>query len=142
MGLAWGINTNCGFIAFFAQFCLLYGILLTGKSLLQWSLYFLRRPQNFAKSSPYFWLALHRTKVRGRCCKILWPSQNIWTLKITAPKLLNLQPFFFWKFVRGTNGILLQNCSDLLWEKIVLVIEQIFWNTRLKAENFQKFWNH
>ena len=30
-----------------------------------------------------------------------------------------------------------QNCSDLLWEKIVLVIEKIFWNSRLKAENLQ-----
>ena len=26
-----------------------------------------------------------------------------------------------------------QNCSDLLWEKIVLVIEKFFWNSRLKA---------
>ena len=42
--------------------------------------YILRRPQNFAKSSPYFWLVLHLTKVRWRFCKILWPSQNIWTL--------------------------------------------------------------
>ena len=42
--------------------------------------YILRRPENFAKSSPYFWLALHRTKVRWRFRKILWPSQNIWTL--------------------------------------------------------------
>ena len=32
--------------------------------------------QNFAKSSPYLWLAL-----RWRFRKILWPSQNIWTLK-------------------------------------------------------------
>ena len=39
---------------------------------------FLRRPQNFAKSSPYFWLALHRTKVRWRFRKILWPSQNMY----------------------------------------------------------------
>ena len=31
----------------------------------------LRRPQNFAKSSPYFWLALHKTKVRWRFRKIL-----------------------------------------------------------------------
>ena len=35
-----------------------------------------------------------------------------------------------------------QNCSDLLWEKIVLVIEKNFWNSRLKAENFQNFWDH
>ena len=28
-----------------------------------------------------------------------------------------------------------QNCSDQLWEKIVLVIEKNFLNLRLKAEN-------
>ena len=32
-----------------------------------------------------------------------------------------------------------QNCSDLLlWEKIVLVIEKNFWNSRLKVENLKK----
>ena len=35
-----------------------------------------------------------------------------------------------------------QNCSDLLWEKIVLVIEKNFWSSRLKAENLQNFWDH
>ena len=35
-----------------------------------------------------------------------------------------------------------QNCSDLLWEKIVLVIEKNFRNLRLKAENLQNFWGH
>ena len=35
-----------------------------------------------------------------------------------------------------------QNCSDLLWEKNVLVIEKLFWNSRLKAENLQNFWDH
>ena len=43
-------------------------------------LYILRRPQNFAKSSPYFWLQYIKSKVRGRFRKILRPSQNIWTL--------------------------------------------------------------
>ena len=33
-------------------------------------------------------------------------------------------------------------CSDLLWEKIVLVIEKNIWNSRLKAENLQKVWYH
>ena len=28
----------------------------------------------------YIWLTLHRTDLRWRFCKILWPSQNIWTL--------------------------------------------------------------
>ena len=32
------------------------------------------------KSPPCIWLALHRTKVRWRFRKILWPSQNIWAL--------------------------------------------------------------
>ena len=40
----------------------------------------MRRPQNFAKSSPYFWLSLHSLKGRWRFRKILLPSQNIWTL--------------------------------------------------------------
>ena len=35
-----------------------------------------------------------------------------------------------------------QNCSDLLWEKIVLVIDKVFGILRLKAENLQNFWDH
>ena len=35
-----------------------------------------------------------------------------------------------------------QNCSDLLWEKNVQVIEKNFWNSRLKAENLQNLWDH
>ena len=35
-----------------------------------------------------------------------------------------------------------QTCPDLLWEKIVLVIEKNFWNSRLKAKKFQIFWDH
>ena len=42
----------------------------------------MRRPQKFAKSSPYFWLQYIQSKVRGRFRKILWPSQNIWTLTV------------------------------------------------------------
>ena len=43
-------------------------------------MYILRRPQNFAKSPPIIWLAVHRTNNLWRFCKILLPSQNIWTL--------------------------------------------------------------
>ena len=32
-----------------------------------------------------------------------------------------------------------QNCSDLLWKKIVLVNEKNVWNLRLKAKNLQNF---
>ena len=35
-----------------------------------------------------------------------------------------------------------QNSSDILWEKIVLVIKKNFWNSRLKAENLQNLWDH
>ena len=38
--------------------------------------------------------------------------------------------------------ILLLNCSDLLWEKIVQIIEKNFWNSRLKVKNLQNFWDH
>ena len=32
--------------------------------------------------------------------------------------------------------------TDLLWEKIILVIEKNFWSSRLKAKNLQKIWDH
>ena len=35
-----------------------------------------------------------------------------------------------------------QNCNDLLWKKIVPVIEKNFSNWRLKVENLQHFWDH
>ena len=35
-----------------------------------------------------------------------------------------------------------QNCSDLLWEKNVLVIQKNFRNSRLKAKHLQNFWAH
>ena len=44
--------------------------------------------------------------------------------------------------VKWTMVFFYKNCSDLLWEKIVLVIEKNFWNSRLKAENLQKFRDH
>ena len=46
------------------------------------------------------------------------------------------------RYFKETMVFCYQNCSDLLWEKIVLVIEKNFWNSRLKAENFQNFWDH
>ena len=49
----------------------------------------------------------------------------------------NICVFFFAEMV-----FCYQNCSDLLREKIVLVIEKNFWNWRLKAKNFQNFWYH
>ena len=44
---------------------------------------------------------------------------------------------FYWSMV-----FCYQNCFDLLWEKIVLVIKKNIWNSRLKAENLQKILDH
>ena len=44
------------------------------------------------------------------------------------------------KKIESKNGILLPKLF-LLWEKIVLVIEKKFWNSRLKAKNLQNFWD-
>ena len=52
-----------------------------GKVFFFLSSYILRRPKNFAKSPPQICLSLHRTNLRWRFRKFLWPSQNIWTLK-------------------------------------------------------------
>ena len=53
---------------------------LRDQTLDYWSSYMLRRPQYFEKSPPYIWPLLHRTNLSRRFCKIVWPSQNIWTL--------------------------------------------------------------
>ena len=48
----------------------------------------------------------------------------------------------FLTFVGSVMVFCYQNCPDLLWEKIVLVIEKFFWNSRLKAKNLEIFWDH
>ena len=52
----------------------------------------LRRPQNFVKSPPIIWLAVHRTNNWWRFHKILWLFQNIWTLKMTSTVYTALLP--------------------------------------------------
>ena len=59
------------------------------------SSYVLRRPQNFAKSPPYFWLALHRTKVRWRFRKIF--------------DLLGIFELYLCSYIKSRSGMTLQN---------------------------------
>ena len=107
--------------------------------------YILRRPQNLAKSQPYFWLALHRTKVRWRFRKILWPSQNIWTL------YRSLKP----NVCRSDQGNSL--VQILIWVCITFVFDIHKWVksdsapwkshcnffiTEVKANNYISFQNH
>ena len=47
---------------------------------------------------------------------------------------------FYWIFQTKATVFCYQNCSDLLWEKIVLVIKKNFWNSRLKwSERSEQF---
>ena len=46
----------------------------------------------FCKIFTYFWLVLHRTKVKWRFRKISWPRQNIWTL---STKIRNAISWYF-----------------------------------------------
>ena len=67
-----------------------------------------------------------------------WHSKHqFWCLKFFL-KFTHCLKVFHWK----SMVFCYQNCSDLLWERIVLVTEKNFWNSRLKAENLQKFWDH
>ena len=75
-------------------------------------------------------------------------NQNIWYLK-TLHHLDSIRIRFSQKNTNDTlefsfhrNGILLRKLFWPMWEKIVLVIEKNFWNSRLKAENLQNFWDH
>ena len=54
------------------------------------SLYILRRPQNFAKSPPYFCLYVLLTKVKMRVRKIFWPSQDIRTLPLLRIPMVSI----------------------------------------------------
>ena len=60
----------------------------------------LRRPKKFAKSSTYFCPMQCQSKVRLIFSKILWPSQNIWTLFVRSCDanwiIVRLQMFFLY----------------------------------------------
>ena len=59
--------------------------------------------------------------------------------KLTRAKYLVQK--YWWKEWNLLTVFCYQNRSDLLWEKIVLVIKKNFGNSRLKAENLQNFWD-
>ena len=84
----------------------------------------LKRSLNFAKSPSFFWLVLHRTKVRRRFRKILWPSQNIWTLKIWHPAFWKTGTLFFEKKQSAKNqGHCNSKREEAAWSLLFLNIE-------------------
>ena len=105
-------------------------------------------PSNF----PYLFLTVYlggvlwkvqkrRTKeIKMHLQKLFWPNvQLAKDYVFLALRLLcsihftNVWKWFFY-----------ENCSEILWEKIVLSSDRKkeIWNSRLKAKNFQKFWDH
>ena len=94
----------------------------------------MRRPQHFAKSSPYFWLALHRTKVRWRFCKILWPSQNIYKCQVHLKGThLILNDFYVtnWIFVSKST------CTFSEMETIFSLANYVFISEKLCGDCLQ-----
>ena len=76
----------------------------------------------------------------------LWPGKDIWNTslcRLVFFKYIYLFIFniLFFHHICAEMVFCYQNCYDLLWEKIILLIEKNFWNSRLKAVNLQKFWD-
>ena len=103
-------------------------------------------PGNFLKMI-FFNILLWKKHVltaiqRGSINDILFVSANllspIWNFIFTIFSICSFIFLFYVQFF----VFCYQNCSDLLWEKTVLVIEKNFWNSRLKAQNLQNFWDH
>ena len=64
------------------------------------------------KSSPYFWLQYTQSRVRWRFRKILWPSQNIWTLssgKQMTTALPWVKPLHFQNFYKKKYSLQLHD---------------------------------
>ena len=85
--------------------------------------------KSFAQSIEYFFLHTVRT--------ILETKYHFWLRTLNGSKVMLLKRFKIHSFFQlnhtaATMVFCYRNCSDLLWEKIVLVIEKNF--LKLKAE--------
>ena len=70
-------------------------------------------------SLPYFWLLTgHTVKSKGKFLKILWPSQNIWTLK----KLRKLKSLSIYKDEQSYNETAWQLSDNECNIKIILIL--------------------
>ena len=84
------------------------------------------------------------SRIKISCVSLLFHYiDNLLTFGFLTFQIVKMRSFYyffemnFYHIVVSLNGILLPNFFWLLWEKIVLVIEKKFWNSRLKAENFE-----
>ena len=119
-------------------------------------IYIRRRPQNFAKSSPYFWLTLHRTKARWRVSEYM-KFTNFRTIddlkndctrnKQNSPKICTIFSFSSWNlssvltsmsrvFLRKDSTSLSFSCKislSLLTSPSQFATLSLFSNSSLKA---------
>ena len=106
------------------------------------------------KATP-FWLALHRPKLRWRFCKILWPSQNIWTLlgckkcersqisKYSFQLSNNTISYGFWNFrfknMEGTFYVQSRQACYLPGPSSSLGVPGVPWHTQILADQLTLF---
>ena len=87
------------------------------------------QPNNFYSSLCKIYLSIHLAK-REKAFTTTTYFKKIHSLPTTNKSIYWPEMVFCY-----------QNCSDLLWDKIVLVIEKNFWNFA-KAKHLQNFWDH
>ena len=93
-----------------------------------------------------------RENIEALCGAAIWGSDLIiffQRLKVAPFQNHSFFPSIRPKYVKALKAFQMvilvfcyQNCSDLLWEKIVQMIKKNIWNLRLEAENLQEVWDH
>ena len=109
---------------------------------------YILRPQNFAKSPPYIWPLLHRTHLRWRFHKTLWPSQNINQIVVCIIAFLNN----WWKPTLKPNIVVIYvsklyiirfACFHFHYGQICPILykhnEGSFYISRLKMKDIDRF---
>ena len=105
-----------------------------------WNTFFFLKPHSIFVR---YWSIVFTRKIQNFLWSDKWSVDKIRVFLNSKSK--NCNPHFIKPIINQFYILMVfcyRNCSDLLWEKIVWVIEKNFWNLRLKAENLQKFWDH
>ena len=91
------------------------------------------------KDNPFKTRSVSEIRSSRLLCKILKPPRTLkfWT-QFAFPRVkaenAKISRLIVLERKRGKNCIFFQNCSDLVWEKIVLVFKKNFWNSRFGTE--------
>ena len=83
----------------------------------RWSSYILRRPQNFEKPPPYFWLALHRTKVR-------WSNFVAFSEYMNFTYLMVVEERVFWQQLQKIHWVFsVLQCHSFPWFSYATILD-------------------